>query len=399
MPFLFFLILFSIIRVSIGVENSRRLKREEDEYDPYDHPIFSLTEEDLHSRPQEDLDYIEQFFLDNPDLKAPPHIIQFFHPIFALTEKDLPTLSDADLDYISQFLIDNPELEAQPWLDTAIEEWENSDYINNEYDPFDKWENIEGVLQFYLDNPDLEPIPEIIPYFHPIFSISEEAIPSLDEGYADYISQFFEDNQDLVPQPWLKNIISSTTNPTTTKIITTTSTTTKPITKTTITTTSLVVLDDIQREDVQMIMDNTPPWLAPTTTTTTAPPSITNFAMSNTPPWLSPASTTTIELSTPAFIMDNTPPALAASTTTTTLSKPSGSSTPSQTSEIIENPEESMQSMGGNPDVSNASPTPASVSDISQCKLTQLLFIHCMSKIISTETVSFLVRVSLNISS
>ena len=380
MPFLFFLILFSIIRVSIGVENSRRLKREEDEYDPYDHPIFSLTEEDLQFRSQEDLDYIEQFFLDNPDLQAPPHIIQFFHPIFALTENDLPSLSDADLDYISQFLIDYPELEAEPWLKSAIEEWEN------EYDAFDKWENIEGVLQYYLDNPDLEPIPEIVPYFHPIFSISEEAIPSLDEGYVDYISQFFEDNQDLVPQPWLKNIISSTTNPTTTKVTTTTSTTTNPITTTTL-------------PPFGMIMNNTPPWLAPTTTSTTNPPSITNFAMSNTPPWLSPASTTTIELSTPAFIMDNTPPALAASTTTTTTSKPSGSSTPSQTSEIIENPEESMQSMGGNSDVSNASPTPASVSDISQCKLTQLLLIHCMSKIISTETVSFLVRVSLNISS
>ena len=380
MPFLFFLILLSIIRVSIGVENSRRLKREEDEYDPYDHPIFSLTEEDLQSRSQEDLDYIEQFFLDNPDLQAPPHIIQFFHPIFALTEKDLPSLSDADLDYISQFLIDYPELEAEPWLKSAIEEWEN------EYDAFDKWENIEEILQYYLDNPDLEPIPEIVPYFHPIFSISEEAIPSLDEGYVDYISQFFEDNQDLVPQPWLKNIISSTTNPTTTKVTTTTSTTTNPITTTTL-------------PPFGMIMNNTPPWLAPTITTSTNPPSITNFAMSNTPPWLSPASTTTIELSTPAFIMDNTPPALAASTTTTTTSKPSGSSTPSQTSEIIENPEESMQSMGGNSDVSNSSPTPASVSDISQCKLTQLQLIHCMSKIISTETVSFLVRVSLNISS
>lgn len=380
MPFLFFLILFSIIRVSIGVENSRRLKREEDEYDPYDHPIFSLTEEDLQFRSQEDLDYIEQFFLDNPDLQAPPHIIQFFHPIFALTEKDLPSLSDADLDYISQFLIDYPELEAEPWLKSAIEEWEN------EYDAFDKWENVEEILQYYLDNPDLEPIPEIVPYFHPIFSISEEAIPSLDEGYVDYISQFFEDNQDLVPQPWLKNIISSTTNPTTTKVTTTTSTTTNPITTTTL-------------PPFGMIMNNTPPWLAPTTTTTTNPPSITNFAMSNTPPWLSPASTTTIELSTPAFIMDNTPPALAASTTTTTTSKPSGSSTPSQTSEIIENPEESMQSMGGNSDVSNSSPTPASVSDISQCKLTQLQLIHCMSKIISTKTVSFLVRVSLNISS
>lgn len=376
MRYIFFLILFSIVSVSIDVENSRRLKREEDEYDPYDHPIFSLTEKDLHSRPQEDLDYIEQFFLDNPDLKAPPHIIQFFHPIFALTEKDLPSLSDADLDYISQFLIDNPELEAQPWLDTAIEEWENSNYIDNEYDPFDKWENIEGILQYYLDNPDLEPIPEIVPYFHPIFSISEEAIPSLDEGYVDYISQFFEDNQDLVPQPWLKKIISSTTNPTTTKVTTTTSTTTKPITTTTLPpfgmimdntppwlapttkTTTPVTLDNNQREDVQMIMDNTPPWLAPTKTTTTSPPSITNFAMSNTPPWLSPASTTTIELSSPAFIMDNTPPALAASTTTTTT-KPSG---------IIENSEESMQSLGVNADVSNASPNPASVSDISQCK-------------------------------
>ena len=134
MTYLFFLILFSIICGSISVENSRRLKREEDKYDPYDHPIFSLTEEDLHSRPQEDLDYIEQFFLDNPDLKAPPHIIQFFHPIFALTEKDLPSLSDADLDYISLFLLDYPELEAQPWLKSAIEEWENSDYSDNEYD-------------------------------------------------------------------------------------------------------------------------------------------------------------------------------------------------------------------------------------------------------------------------
>ena len=373
---LFFLILFSISNSSSSVDNSdqslRRNKRGHGGEDvPYDHPIFSVKEE---------------------------HV---------------PYLSPGDLDNFSQFAEDYPDVELPEALEDAIADYDDGVI---EFVPLENWEDVEAALQVYNDNPNLEPQPHIYPYFDSIFYITEEELQEAPQEGLDSIQQYFLDNPHLIVPPHYIPFFSSTTTPTTTTTTTpaTTTTTTLPTTTTTTTTTTSTTAfimkntpphlnpdydpessdeessnDEepfevwtVPPEDVQFILENTPPRMASTTSTTIPPQtsttttreSATNFAMQNTPPHLNPTSTTTT-YSTPQFIMENTPPAL--SNQNQAISSTTQSSTPVASGVNTDPPANvgSQANVGvqANVGAQGVSSTPASVSQVSQCKYTFII--------------------------
>ena len=305
------------------------------------------------------------------------------HPIFSVKEEHVPYLSPGDLYGFSQFAEDYPDVELPEALEDAIADYDDGVI---EFVSLENWEDVEAALQVYNDNPNLEPQPHIYPYFDSmVFFITEEELHEFPQEGLDYIQEFFLENPDLIKPPHIIEFFSSTTIPTTTTI---------PAPEFLMENTPPHLNPDydpesndeessndeeafevwtVPREDVQFILENTPPRMASTTSTTIPPQtsttttreSVTNFAMQNTPPHLNPTSTTTtVTTTTPLFIMENTPPALS------NENQPTSSTTQSSTpvaSGVNTNPPAANVAAAAAQGVSS---TPASVSEVSQCKFT-----------------------------
>ena len=108
-------------------------------YPYFDSMVFFITEEELHEFPQEGLDYIQEFFLENPDLIKPPHIIEFFSSTTIPTTTTIPA---------PEFLMEN----TPPHLNPDYDPESNDEESSNDEEAFEVWTVPREDVQFILEN-------------------------------------------------------------------------------------------------------------------------------------------------------------------------------------------------------------------------------------------------------